>query len=432
MIKNLNKVIVIIILMIFCISFLNKNSYALVDADRATLRKGDKLKIIKDSYEYKDKSGMWYKDFQQDKKGLHLKKGEIVEFLGGNENITSDASVAGKTKFFYKVKRQNDNKSFWMIQENLEKYQVKAVERPATLDAFIKKYGMSSSLSDKDYNEKYKNYRNKAIAENNYADDIISSNKTGVDAIVNSSKKTVKVKKEELEKLYKAYSKSNSVDYIPQTVEDYCFIAISYYLSRKYVTIEKIEEMNNENESWADRFDNAYDIYNKTSSASEKDAAMQTMKDAMDNMSNSEKEERKSKYEEVQEKERDRAEANHDETEGEVDVIYKYPENNQDTSAGSLDDMMGDADKFINSAGEAAISATSLQKFSQTYYNILLTVGIVVAAIVGSILGIKFMMSGAEGKAQIKELLVPYIVGCIVVFGAFAIWKLLVTILSGM
>ena len=42
------------------------------------------------------------------------------------------------------------------------------------------------------------------------------------------------------------------------------------------------------------------------------------------------------------------------------------------------------------------------------------------------------MMSGAEGKAQIKELLVPYIVGCIVVFGAFAIWKLLVTILSGM
>ena len=54
MIKNLNKVIVIIILMIFCISFLNKNSYALVDADRATLSKGDKLKIIKDSYEYKD------------------------------------------------------------------------------------------------------------------------------------------------------------------------------------------------------------------------------------------------------------------------------------------------------------------------------------------------------------------------------------------
>ena len=114
------------------------------------------------------------------------------------------------------------------------------------------------------------------------------------------------------------------------------------------------------------------------------------------------------------------------------DIIYQYPAKNESTSAGSLDDMMGDADKFINSAGEAAISATSLQSFSQTYYNILLTIGIVVAAIVGSILGIKFMISGAEEKAQIKELLVPYIVGCIVVFGAFAIWKLLVTILSGM
>ena len=35
-----------------------------------------------------------------------------------------------------------------------------------------------------------------------------------------------------------------------------------------------------------------------------------------------------------------------------------------------------------------------------------------------------------EEKANIKEVLVPYVVGCIVIFGAFAIWKLIVTILG--
>lgn len=112
------------------------------------------------------------------------------------------------------------------------------------------------------------------------------------------------------------------------------------------------------------------------------------------------------------------------------DIIYQYPTKNESTSAGSLDDMMGDADKFIDSAENAAISSSSLQDFSKTFYNILLTVGIVVAALVASILGIKFMMGGAEEKANVKELIVPYIVGCILVFGAFAIWKIVVTILS--
>ena len=40
------------------------------------------------------------------------------------------------------------------------------------------------------------------------------------------------------------------------------------------------------------------------------------------------------------------------------------------------------------------------------------------------------MVGGAEEKANIKEVLVPYVVGCIVIFGAFAIWKLIVTILG--
>ena len=73
-----------------------------------------------------------------------------------------------------------------------------------------------------------------------------------------------------------------------------------------------------------------------------------------------------------------------------------------------------------------------LQNFSNMLYNALLIIGIIIAVIVGTILGIKFMIGSVEEKADIKKLLIPYIVGCIVVFGAFGIWKLVVTILANM
>ena len=65
-------------------------------------------------------------------------------------------------------------------------------------------------------------------------------------------------------------------------------------------------------------------------------------------------------------------------------------------------------------------------------YNALLIIGIIIAVIVGAILGIKFMMGSVGEKADIEKLLVPYVVGCIIVFGAFGIWKLVVTILANM
>ena len=69
---------------------------------------------------------------------------------------------------------------------------------------------------------------------------------------------------------------------------------------------------------------------------------------------------------------------------------------------------------------------------SNTLYNILLVTGILIALIVGMILGIKFIMGGIEEKAEIKTMIIPYIVGCVVVFGAFTIWKIVVDILQSM
>lgn len=47
-------------------------------------------------------------------------------------------------------------------------------------------------------------------------------------------------------------------------------------------------------------------------------------------------------------------------------------------------------------------------------------------------MGINFVMGGIEEKSEIKAMLIPYIIGCIVVFGAFAIWKAVVDILQSM
>ena len=79
-------------------------------------------------------------------------------------------------------------------------------------------------------------------------------------------------------------------------------------------------------------------------------------------------------------------------------------------------------------SGEAQVSEEGLKELSGYLYNILLAVGIVVAVVVATILGIQFMISGAEGQAKIKEMLVPFIAGCIIVFGGFGFWKVAVTI----
>lgn len=114
--------------------------------------------------------------------------------------------------------------------------------------------------------------------------------------------------------------------------------------------------------------------------------------------------------------------------------IYKQPrrnDNNTNSASTSLDDMMNDADNFVSSSGDVQYDQSALQNFSSSIYNILLTVGVAVAVIVGAILGVKLMLSSVEEKADTKKMLVAYAVGCLIVFGGFGIWRLVITILEG-
>lgn len=112
-------------------------------------------------------------------------------------------------------------------------------------------------------------------------------------------------------------------------------------------------------------------------------------------------------------------------------LLLSFSANYSRTNA-ALSDVVSGADGFIqNGQGSSKIDNDDIHKLSDSLYNILLIIGTVIAMIVGVVLGIQFMTGSVEAKSKVKESLIPYVVGCIVIFGAFGIWKLAITILQG-
>lgn len=103
-------------------------------------------------------------------------------------------------------------------------------------------------------------------------------------------------------------------------------------------------------------------------------------------------------------------------------------------AANSIDDVMSGADNFMNAGSNTSIGngidESKLKSTSDLIYNMLLAIAIIAAVAIGIVIGIQFMTSGVEEQAKIKERLLPYVISCIVIFGAFGIWKLAVTVMS--
>ena len=79
-------------------------------------------------------------------------------------------------------------------------------------------------------------------------------------------------------------------------------------------------------------------------------------------------------------------------------------------------EVISDGKSFISMGeGQDKISQENLKGMSNTLYNILLVAGILISIIIGMAMGIKFIMGGIEQKAEIKGMLIPYIVGNVVI-----------------
>ena len=71
--------------------------------------------------------------------------------------------------------------------------------------------------------------------------------------------------------------------------------------------------------------------------------------------------------------------------------------------------------------------ANGITSVGQKIVNIISTVAVVISVIVLLILGIKYMIGSASEKAEYKKTMIPYLVGAILVFGAGAIAKVVVS-----
>ena len=105
------------------------------------------------------------------------------------------------------------------------------------------------------------------------------------------------------------------------------------------------------------------------------------------------------------------------------------------SNAAFWDDIITSGETFISEgqgSTDSLISDSNLEKTINEIYNALLVLGVVLSVLIGAGLGIKFMVGSVEEQAKIKELLYPYVIGCIVIFGAFGIWKILINVLSNL
>ncbi len=93
-------------------------------------------------------------------------------------------------------------------------------------------------------------------------------------------------------------------------------------------------------------------------------------------------------------------------------------------------EIIDDGKSFIDKADKTKtpINEEGLKNVSGYLYNILLAAGVVISVIVATVLGVQFMLGGAEGQAKVKEMMLPFVVGCIIVFGGFGFWKIAIMV----
>ena len=98
--------------------------------------------------------------------------------------------------------------------------------------------------------------------------------------------------------------------------------------------------------------------------------------------------------------------------------------------ASTIKEMYQSSSNFIRDANQVdtTINTAQLKTTSNFIYRTLLSIAIIISVVVGAILGVNFILASADGKAKISEALIPYVIGLVIVFGAFAIWKIVVSI----
>lgn len=97
----------------------------------------------------------------------------------------------------------------------------------------------------------------------------------------------------------------------------------------------------------------------------------------------------------------------------------------------AIDSIISSADNFMDLPSTSILNEKSIKDVSDILFNVFFAIGSAIVIIVGVILGLKFIMGSTTEKAEVKETLVPYVVGAVVIFASITIWTLVANVLTG-
>ena len=438
------KILISFMIILLIMTFISSNflkAYALDEnSDVMSFKKGDKFKLVKNAYKYITTDpvldlggGIGNNNFKRDPnyKDYYFKKGEIVTYTGKCDTQGWDGT-------YYMEVESDDGRKGYVHYANIELAEEtqEQIARPSSLSAFISKYKVSSiktqkNIYDKAYEvagDEYKTTVQNAIEDVDY----IRSNLTDPYE-----------KKKLLEEKYAEIK--DETNGIKRVQGDVAFLGAGYIYSWFYQIYVIIDE--NLDKPLSELSDDELkakgeEILKKKDEAKESrdDAPYRAYSELLDmimtEMENRgmERELGGKSFEDIA---NDTVEDIKDsEEEAETNQqIYFAPGKQEGALANGLEDMMNDADNFVNKdspQGAIELNMDSLQSFSGRFYNILLTIASALTIIVGMIIGIKFMTASVDKKAEVKKMFVPYAIGCIVVFGSFGIWKIIVELLQSL
>lgn len=82
------------------------------------------------------------------------------------------------------------------------------------------------------------------------------------------------------------------------------------------------------------------------------------------------------------------------------------------------------AQDFTNNGKSNIINYQNLYNVTSFLYSVAMTIGIIIAIIVGMVLGIRIIFGSIDERADSKHLLVPYLIIVTMLALAFTIWKI--------
>lgn len=85
---------------------------------------------------------------------------------------------------------------------------------------------------------------------------------------------------------------------------------------------------------------------------------------------------------------------------------------------------------FIEKGGKGEIDIGKAQTDLMPLASILMGIGVLTLFIVGLIMGVKYMISGADQQAKMKERLIWYVVAGVLIFGSVGIYNAIVGVFN--